>query len=425
MNKYKKIIPLIFGLAIVSLISLVVLQYIWLKDAMMIQDYKHNHNLKLVSEDVSENLMIILAKNNETDINRIDIDNPQVQDSLFTKISQIPTSTIDSLINASLTKHNINGAYEFILYNGTTTIQHSSNIERKLSEYAHYSTLDHKKKYILYLYIEDNGDFISLKNWKLLVFIALFMLLIFFAFYISLKTLLEQKKISDVTNDFINNMTHEFKTPISVINLVASTIENPKIIDDHDAIKMYTEMIKEECKKMDNQVQRILEVAKYSEEGLQITTKSIDINKIVIDLSKKYKLKLSEINGEFNTEINALQAKVMADEMHISNMFNSLFDNAFKYRKANGQLIIQIKTENIDNKLHITFTDNGIGMSRDQVKHSFKEFYRASTGNLHNVKGFGLGLTYIKSVVDAHCGKISITSTISKGTSVNIILNLD
>lgn len=209
-----------------------------------------------------------------------------------------------------------------------------------------------------------------------------------------------------------------------MIQLAASTLNNPKIHASYDSMKLYLDMIKEECNKMNQQVQRILEIAQQEEGNIKIDVAPIDINLLLRDLSQNYQLKLAEIGGALKTDLIAHHAVINADKVHIINVFNTLFDNAYKYRKTHEPTQIHIITNNINNQLHVTISDNGMGMSKDQVKHAFKKFYRASAGNLHNVKGFGLGLTYVKNVIDAHQGKIHISSAISKGTSITIILDL-
>lgn len=424
MTKYKKIIPFIFGLTIVSFLSLVVLLYIWLKDAIIIQEYQYKQEINEVTEDFNQQLIYYLADYKKINVKNVDANNPNIHQQLFPSLDNIPTVQITQLINNALKKHRIESNFEFVIYHGSVPIHKSENLNTQLSNHAHYKSLDYHEQYVLYLYVDKKTSTLLSKNIGIIVFISLCIALILFIFYLSLKTLHHQKRVTDVTNDFINNMTHEFKTPISVINLASSTLANPKVHANYDSMKLYLDIIKEECNKMNHQVQRILEIAQQDGGKVKIDTAPIDISLLLRDLSQNYQLQLAEIGGTLNRDFIAHKATISGDKVHITNVMNTLFDNAYKYRKQHEPVKLHIITNNINNQLHITFSDNGMGMSKEQVKHAFKKFYRASAGNLHNIKGFGLGLTYVKNVIDAHQGKINITSAISKGTNVTIILNL-
>lgn len=252
----------------------------------------------------------------------------------------------------------------------------------------------------------------------------LFTLIIFTAFFLTVRTMLRQKKLSEIKNDFINNMTHEFKTPIATISLAVDALRNEKVQQDPKKMSYFSEIIKEENQRMNRQVETILKAALLEKQEIQLNLKPLHIHQIVTDVADNFMLRLQEKGGTLELKLNATNDLIEADEVHISNLVNNLMDNAVKYSKENVPPKICIFTSSTDKKFIIRIEDNGIGMNRETVKRIFERFYRAHTGNIHNVKGFGLGLSYVKSVVDAHDGHIKAESTLGKGSCFTIEFNL-
>lgn len=236
--------------------------------------------------------------------------------------------------------------------------------------------------------------------------------------------MLRQKKLSEIKNDFINNMTHEFKTPIATISLAVDALRNEKVQQDPKKMSYFSEIIKEENQRMNRQVETILRAALLEKQEIQLNLKPLHIHQIVTDVADNFMLRLQEKGGTLELKLNATNDLIEADEVHISNLINNLMDNAVKYAKDNVPPKICIFTSSTDKKFSIRIEDNGIGMNRETVKRIFERFYRAHTGNIHNVKGFGLGLSYVKSVVDAHDGHIKPESTLGKGSCFTIEFNL-
>jgi two-component system phosphate regulon sensor histidine kinase PhoR len=226
--------------------------------------------------------------------------------------------------------------------------------------------------------------------------------------------MLSQKKLSEIKSDFINNMTHEFKTPIATIQLASDALTNPKVINNVDQIKYYTGMIHEENKRMNMQVEKILQAAELEKDEIKMQWKRIDINETIQKIADNATLQMDDINADFSLKLNATNVFLEADVVHFTNIIINLLENAVKYSKENP--IISIETRNKNNLIQILIKDNGIGMDKETQSHIYEKFYRAHTGNLHNVKGFGLGLTYVKNIVDAHKGKIDVESELGKGT---------
>jgi two-component system phosphate regulon sensor histidine kinase PhoR len=245
--------------------------------------------------------------------------------------------------------------------------------------------------------------------------VIFFTLVIISAFYVTVSTLLRQKKLSEIKNDFINNMTHEFKTPLATISLAVDALKNEKVINDRQKSAYFSGIIKEENRRMNKQVETILQAALMDRQELQLSLQSIHAHQIIKRVLDNFELQLQEKNARTDLQLNARQDLILADEVHFSNLISNLIDNAIKYSKE--QLQIRISTQSSSKNLQIRIEDNGIGMNKETQRRIFEKFYRAHTGNIHNVKGFGLGLSYVKTVVEAHHGRVKVESTQGKGTT--------
>jgi two-component system phosphate regulon sensor histidine kinase PhoR len=237
--------------------------------------------------------------------------------------------------------------------------------------------------------------------------------------------MLRQKKLSEIRNDFINNMTHEFKTPIATISLAVDALRNIKVQQDPKKMTYFSDIIKEENQRMNRQVETILKSALMDRQEVQLNLKPLKAHQIITDVADNFMLRLQEKQGGLELTLKADNDLIKADEVHFSNLVNNLMDNAVKYSKDNVPPKICISTSSDAKKFTFRIEDNGIGMSRETVKRIFEKFYRAHTGNIHNVKGFGLGLSYVKTVVEAHDGHIKADSTLGKGSCFTIDLPLD
>jgi two-component system, OmpR family, phosphate regulon sensor histidine kinase PhoR len=236
--------------------------------------------------------------------------------------------------------------------------------------------------------------------------------------------MLRQKKVSEIKNDFINNMTHEFKTPIATISLAVDAIRNEKVQRDTQKLSYFSDIIKEENQRMNRQVETILKSALMDRQEVQLNVKPLHIHTIIRDVADNFMLRLQEKQGTLEINLEAQNDLIEGDEVHMSNLINNLMDNAVKYSKENVPPKICISTSSNHKKFIIKIEDNGIGMTRETVKRIFEKFYRAHTGNIHNVKGFGLGLSYVKTVVEGHEGTIKADSTPGKGSCFTIELPL-
>lgn len=306
-------------------------------------------------------------------------------------------------------------------------------------EQEFWDTINNKRNYYPILRETDNLAFsetnelliiivpdVEKQVWASLLWILVgaitFMVIIIAAFYVTVKTLLNQKKLSQIKSDFINNMTHEFKTPLATISLAVDALRSPKVQTNPDKATYFTNIIKEENIRMNKHVETILQAAFLEKQELNLNLSKIDAHDMIHEVASTFELQLNDKNGQIQFLLNASQYFISGDDTHFRNMISNLIDNAIKYSQDPVQ--IKISTHSTRNVLVIRIDDNGIGMSKESVKRVFEKFYRAHTGNLHNVKGFGLGMSYVKTVIDAHKGKIKVDSTLGKGTSFTIEMPL-
>jgi two-component system phosphate regulon sensor histidine kinase PhoR len=250
----------------------------------------------------------------------------------------------------------------------------------------------------------------------------LFTLVIVLTYSSALNQLIKQKQISEIKTDFINNMTHEFKTPIATINLALDAIRNPKIIDDKEKVQRYLQMIKEENKRMHAQVENVLRISKLEKNELDISKEPRDVSEIIEDAIDHVSLIVEDREGVIHPHFNAQRNTILLNEVHFTNVLVNVLDNAIKY--SPNAPVIDVFTENIKDFILIKIQDQGAGMSKVAQKRVFEKFYREHTGDLHNVKGHGLGLAYVKQIVEDHNGQIYVESEKGKGSTFIIKMPL-
>jgi two-component system phosphate regulon sensor histidine kinase PhoR len=250
----------------------------------------------------------------------------------------------------------------------------------------------------------------------------LFTLVIVLTYTSALNQLIKQKQISEIKTDFINNMTHEFKTPIATINLALDAIKNPKIIDDKEKVQRYLQMIKDENKRMHAQVENVLRISKLEKNELDISKEPRDVVEIIEDAIEHVGLIIEDRAGVIHEHYNATRTTILLSEVHFTNLLVNVLDNAIKY--STEAPVIDVYTENIKDFILIKIQDQGAGMSKLVQKRVFEKFYREHTGDLHNVKGHGLGLAYVKQIVEDHNGQIYVESEKGKGSTFIIKMPL-
>ena len=256
----------------------------------------------------------------------------------------------------------------------------------------------------------------------MLILSIVFTSVIILAYSSALYQLIKQRQISQIKTDFINNMTHEFKTPIATINLALDSIKNPKILEDKDKVLRYLGMIREENKRMHAQVENVLRISKLEKNELNISKERVDLHELVEEAIMHVELIIEDRGGEITVNLNADKTSVLANDSHFTNVLVNILDNAIKYSPEAPKIIVT--TEVVGNNILVHVKDHGSGMSKSAQKRVFEKFYREHTGDIHNVKGHGLGLAYVKRIIEDHQGHISVESEKDKGSTFTIKLPL-
>jgi two-component system phosphate regulon sensor histidine kinase PhoR len=248
----------------------------------------------------------------------------------------------------------------------------------------------------------------------------LFSLIIIATFALSLYLIIRQKKIAEMKSDFLNNMTHEFKTPIATISLAADTITNPKVINDEESVKHFIGMIKKENSRMNKKVETILQIASLDKKEIAFKFENLSMHSVIERAVDTIEIQVHQKNGKITLKLNAAEPVIYGDNEHLTNLVNNMLDNALKYSPESPD--ITVETSNNDRGLILSVQDRGIGMSKSVQSKIFERFYRQSSGNIHDVKGFGLGLNYVRAIIDAHKGSVTVTSEPGKGSRFDIFL---
>ncbi|MEO1049090.1 MAG: HAMP domain-containing sensor histidine kinase [Bacteroidota bacterium] len=266
----------------------------------------------------------------------------------------------------------------------------------------------------------NEGQFLFKQIWLTLATSILFLLIIIFCFTYAIKTIFRQKKLSEIKNDFINNMTHELKTPIATVALASEALGEQEIRSTESTFLRYLNVIRDENKRLGLQVEKVLQMSTLEKKDLKLKLEKIDLHELINQVLANINIQVEKRGGRIATDLSAAISTIHVDSHHISNVINNLLDNANKYSPE--EPVIDLKTKNTKDGVLIMVKDSGIGMSKESIKRIFDKFYRVPTGNIHDVKGFGLGLSYVRSVVDLHGGSIDVRSELGKGSTFQVFL---
>ncbi|MCB0820970.1 MAG: HAMP domain-containing histidine kinase, partial [Bacteroidetes bacterium] len=337
---------------------------------------------------------------------------------------------IDSLLRQELSAAGISADFEFGLYDFVSNklfMDHPSDHAREMMRSKFrvrlfpHDILYHPDYLMLYFPSQERYVFNNL--WLMFGSSAFFILILIGAFYYTIHTIIRQKKLSDIKNDFINNMTHELKTPISTISLACEALNDPDLNKSATTASNYTRMISEENKRLSVLVENVLRSAMLDQSDFRLRTDRVDMHELVNGVVKSFQVHFDRRKVALKLELGASKFVLTGDQVHLTNAVFNLVDNALKYTPDAPE--IQIKSFNQAGYFCLSVTDNGIGISRDQHKKIFEKLYRVPTGNIHNVKGFGLGLSYVKSIIEKHQGQIKIESEPGVGSTFTVFIPLE
>jgi two-component system, OmpR family, phosphate regulon sensor histidine kinase PhoR len=434
----KKIFPIIIGLISLSLVGIIVIQVLWLKNMVLLRQEQMRHRIQ-DGVTLAGNTLVQHKSNYNYNVDPKTFHNLITDELEYLRPNTIgqrlTTTQITDIIKKAFHTYDLDEVkFEFGVANATGTGVMEKQSKNFVNVYNDNSPKDYP---VIYPLNSPSGSetenlspneilIVIMLNYRSLVFESLwlpivsaivFTLLIMTAFYLTVRTMLRQKKLSEIKNDFINNMTHEFKTPLATISLAVDALRNEKVVSDKEKMTYFSTIIKEENKRMNRQVETILKAALMDKQEVQLLLRPLHAHQVIKDVVENFTLQLEEKNGKAEVLLNAENDFIDADEVHFSNLIINLIDNAIKYSKEDQPPIIKITTQSTPKSIVIVIEDNGIGMNKETVKRVFEKFYRAHTGNIHNVKGFGLGLSYVKTMVEAHGGEIKVDSVLGKGST--------
>lgn len=332
---------------------------------------------------------------------------------------------IRDILKKELQNRNIPIPFEFGIIKDSIVSEKTEKADSLLLEKSSYKVNLYpndiiQKNIHLAVYFPEKGSFIyKTLNW-LLIISLLFSVIVLVTFAYSIYFILKQKKISEMKSDFINNMTHEFKTPLATISVAADSITNQKIIENPERIRYFVDMIKKENKRMNQQVEDILTIARLDKKEFEFKWQAVNLHEVIEDAIQSIVLQVEKKGGSITSHLEAPNPVATTDPVHFANLVYNLLDNANKYSLNEPE--IRISTRNTPKGVIITVEDKGIGMTKSVQSRIFERFYRQASGNIHNVKGFGLGLSYVKAVLEANRGSISVHSEPGRGSRFEVLV---
>ncbi|WP_425659321.1 sensor histidine kinase [Tenacibaculum ascidiaceicola] len=345
--------------------------------------------------------------------------------AVFPINQRISNKELSNTLKEEFAKMNITQDFKYVVYEDGLATQLKSGYFNIQPEDINYPLLEDENgnsKYKLYVKFPNEKKNLLSGMMKVLILSLFFIGIIIAAFSTSLYQLIRQKKISEIKTDFINNMTHEFKTPIATINLALDAIKNPKIISDEEKVKRYVQMIRDENKRMHGQVENVLRISRLEKNQIEMSKDAVDMHDIIEEAIEHIQLLTDDKKGSVTTHFEAISTEVLGNQFHLTNVVVNMLENALKYSENAPK--IDVFTENTNKYFIFKIKDEGIGMSRNAQKYVFDKFYREHKGNIHNVKGHGLGLAYVKEIIDSHQGTVYVESEKGKGSTFTVKLPL-
>ena len=408
---------IIIILAAISIAGITATQIYWVRKAFDLKENQFNRDVTTALTQVSSKILEI-TKTPPPANNPVN----QLTTNYFVVLvnSPIDNNLLEFLLQTEFEKRNITADFEYGVYDCAEKCMVGGNNSspRKISKQVNFSELPAWKNDGYYFGVQfPLMEANLLSQMGIWGFSSIVLLIVIFFFVYTLFVILKQKRLSEIQKDFINNMTHEFKTPLSTITISTSVLKDPGIIQTPERLLNYATIIENESQRLQQQVERVLQMARLETEDLGLKKENHDLHKLLSEAAANNSI---ASKATINLELEAKQATLLCDKLHIMNVIFNLLDNAIKYNL--NKPVLNIRTYNTPGQIILEFRDNGIGINPEDQKKIFYRFYRVPTGNVHDVKGFGLGLSYVKLIMEAHKGKINISSEPGKGTCFTITL---
>ncbi|KYG81378.1 two-component system phosphate regulon sensor histidine kinase PhoR [Roseivirga ehrenbergii] len=343
--------------------------------------------------------------------------------------SRVNPAELDTLLKREMRNRGIDLEYNYGIIErrtgktnliNTSSVDDLENIKNSKLQANLFPTDLQPKDYFLSVYFPSQKQFLLKQGLLPLSASGLLMLILIGCFTYAVVVILRQKRISEIKNDFINNMTHEFKTPIATVSLATEALQDADLRKNEGIVDRYIQVIRDENKRLGMQVEKVLQIASLDKKDFRLKFETADVHDIIEKALVNIDILVQKRQGSISSQLLASNPIIEADKVHLTNIIYNLLDNANKYSPEPPE--IHIRTENISTGVIIKISDKGIGMSREDIDKIFEKFYRVSTGNIHDVKGFGLGLSYVKNIVEMHKGTISVKSDLGKGSTFKVYL---
>ncbi len=414
-------IRFIVVLATISILGISITQIYWVKRAFGLKEAEFDRQVNTALFNVAS--QIFSLNNTPSPAN-----NPvkQISTNYYVVMvnSDIDANLLEFLLRSEFEKRNIQADFEYGIYDCTHEKMVYGNYVKLSDKVSKREQNPNLPKWVnagYYFGVQfPNREAQILNQMGIWSFSSAVLLIVIVFFGYTLFVILKQKRLSEIQKDFINNMTHEFKTPISTIAVSTEVLKDTNIVQQPDRLLQYATIIENENKRLKQHVERVLQMAKLDKEDVGLKKETVNLHEIIHEVVQSIDLALREKQGSIHLRLNASSANLQADRHHLTNVIFNLLDNAIKY--CTNQPSITIQTELNGSNISLTVQDNGIGISDENKRRIFQKFYRVPTGNVHDVKGFGLGLHYVKQIVEAHRGRITVASEPGKGCAFTILL---
>ncbi len=418
----KKNITLIILVTYASLLGIAITQVYWVKKAYDLKEEQFSNSVLIALKSVANQLQMRYS------LELVDADDSSPWSNI-PKIEQVKKEHLVTSIKDEFSCMKIIDNYYYAIIDrkeDTIVTGNYGNYNQEIIDSKHQLRLTgfrDSDRYALSAYFSNQSSIILIDMLLWLVLTVVFLIVIMLAFYFTINFFLRQKNLSEMKTDFFNNMTHELKTPISTISLASEMLMGKKIYEDPNKTKRYASVIFDENARLQHHVEHILNMTLLDKGDLKLKIKEIDIHKILVKAVSNYNLIVKKRNGVIFTVLYAKKFNVYGDREHLRNVFTNLLDNANKYSPESPEVTVTTKNEN--NGIIISIEDKGIGISQENKRLIFKRLYRVPTGNIYDAKGFGLGLFYVKTVIEAHKGTVKVSSELGKGSRFDIYLPFD
>jgi len=411
-------IRLVVVLGVFAILGIISVQVYWLRKAYDIKERQFNETIHTALQHVAENL----ASSNGGNLSNEDIVNQLSSDYFVVNINDvIDANTLEYYLKNEFEKFQINLDFEYAIYDCKSDKMVYGNYVKIEEKNNHKETVNlptyNEFNYYFGVYLPTKSNFV-INNLRLSIVFSLILLLAVVFFAYAIYVILQQKRLSELQTDFINNMTHEFKTPISSIALSSEAMMKNELVKNDPRLSNYTRIVKEQAERLNLQVEKVLQIAQLQTNELDLYLETLNLQELIEGVIRSTNVNYEKLGGKITFENKVGLLTVNADKMHLTNILHNLLDNSLKYNE-NVPEVTMILTKK-EEKIQLEIKDNGIGIEEKYLKQIFDKFYRIPTGNVHNVKGFGLGLYYVKQVIKKHKWKINIKSELAKGTEVLI-----